>query len=54
MQLHPELVTAVVAERHRDLARRAEWRRLLPRRRRRVRSRRRTAVSWTLSTNASR
>jgi hypothetical protein len=47
MQLHPELVTAVLAERERDLARRAEWRRMLPGGERPVRSSSRTAGNKT-------
>jgi hypothetical protein len=43
MQLHPELVTAVLAERERDLAGWAERRRMLPGRERLVRGGPRTA-----------
>jgi hypothetical protein len=38
MQLHPEFVTAVLADRERDLARRAERRRMLPGRKQWARS----------------
>jgi hypothetical protein len=47
MQLHPELVTAVLAERERDLAGRAERQRMLPGGERPVRSSSRTAGSKT-------
>jgi hypothetical protein len=50
MQLHPELVTAVLAEHERGLARRAERRRMLPGGERPVRSGPRTAGNETLRT----